>query len=131
MPEQTTPPATWVEHRRSGDRELLGWLRPEGDDVVAVDRLGRDASGPVGWVEAEEVLDEGGLLWLSGLWQLAREDGSVVRVRLMEVSPRHVVVKVDDHNAVGDGPPPTYELPFPAPAALAPFEGDPHVVLGL
>ncbi|ADG73734.1 conserved hypothetical protein [Cellulomonas flavigena DSM 20109] len=129
MPEHTAPHPSWVEHRRSGDRELLGWVRPEGDDFVAVDRLGRDVSGPVGWVEAEEVLDERGLLWLAGLWQLTRPGGSVVRVRLMEVSPRRVVVKVDDHNAVGGGPPPTYELPFPAPATLAPFEGDPHVVL--
>ena len=130
MPEQTAPDETWVEHRRSGDRELLGWVRPEGDDFVAVDRLGRDASGPLGWVEAEEVLDERGLLWLSGLWQLTGDEGVVGRGRLLVGGRRRGVVTVHDHNAGGDGPPRTYELPFPAPATLAPFEGDPHVVLG-
>lgn len=125
MPHETSPATAWVEHRRSGDRELLGWIRPAGDDVVAVDRLGRDVTGPVDWPAAEEALDERGLQWLADLWQLTRDDGTVVRVRLLEVSATRVVVKVDDLNAVGEGIVPTYELPFPAPATLAPFAGDP------
>lgn len=115
---------TWVEHRRSGDREVLGWVRPAGDGFVAVDRLGRDVTGETGWVEAEEALEERGLSWLADLWQLTRDDGLVVRVRLVEVSPRRVVVKPDDMNAVGENPAETYELPFPAPASLAPYAGD-------
>lgn len=119
---------TWVEHRRSGDRELLGWVRPSGDGFVAVDRLGRDVSGVVDWTDAEDALDERGLQWLADRWQLTREDGTVVRVLLLEVSPAGVVVKVDDMNAVGEGAIPTYALPFPAPATLAPFAGDPFVL---
>jgi len=119
---------TWVEHRRSGDRELLGWVRPSGDDFVAVDRLGRDVTDAVGWTDAEDALEERGLGWLADLWQLTLDDGRVERVRLVEVSPRRVVVKADDMNAVGDTPTVTYELPFPAPASLAPFAGDPYTV---
>ncbi|UZN04230.1 hypothetical protein [Cellulomonas sp. S1-8] len=122
------PDETWVEHRRSGDRERLGWVRPSGDGYVAVDRLGRDVTGVVGWTDAEAALDERGLHWLADLWQLTREDGTVVRVRLVEVSPARVVVKADDLDALGGEAGTglvTYRLPFPAPAALAPFTGDP------
>lgn len=119
---------TWVEHRRPGDREVLGWVRPEGADVVAVDRLGRDLTGPVGWTDAEEALEQHGLGWLSGLWQLTLPDGAVVRVRIVETGPRGVVVTEDRGGAVGGDAPVSWSLPFPAPAALAPFAGDPHVV---
>ena len=122
------PDENWVAHHRSGDRELLGWVRPAGDGYVAVDRLGRDVSGVVDWVEAEETLEERGLGWLADLWQLTLEDGTVRRVRLVEVGPARVVVKDDDMNAVGGTPAATYVLPFPAPATLAPFAGDPFAV---
>jgi len=122
------PDETWVEHRRSGDREVLGWVRPQGDGYVAVDRLGRDVTGPVDWLEAEAALEELGLHWLGDLWQLTREDGSVRRVRLVEVGPHGVVAKDDDMNAVGEGVVATYELPFPAPPSLAPFAGDRHTL---
>lgn len=119
---------TWMEHRRSGDREVLGWVRPEGDGFVAVDRLGRDLTDVVDWLEAEEALEARGLHWLGDVWQLSVDDRPPVRVRLVEVSPRRVLVKVDDMNAVGAGDIPTYELPFPAPLSLAPFAGDPRTL---
>lgn len=118
-------PSGWLEHRRPGDREVLGYLRPDGDGVVAVDRLGRDVTGVVDWVEAEAALDAHGLGWLADLWQLTEADGTRVRVRLVEVGPDRVVVVADDFGAV-DAQVRTFVLPFPAPAALQPFDGDPR-----
>ena len=113
----------WIEHRRPGDREPVGWIRPEGDGFVPVDALGRDLTGAVDWLEAEEALDERGLHWLADLWQLDRPDGTRERVRIVEVTPDRVVVKVDDFGDVG-AVTPSYVLPFPAPDTLRLFEGD-------
>lgn len=116
-------PTGWFEHRRPGDREVLGYLRPSGDGFVAVDRLGRDVTGVVDWVEAEEALEVHGLGWLADLWQLTQADGTRLRVRLVEVGPDRVVVAADDFGAV-DAQVQSFVLPFPAPAALQPFDGD-------
>ncbi|WP_182112728.1 MULTISPECIES: hypothetical protein [unclassified Actinotalea] len=113
----------WIEHRRAGDRELVGWLRPEGDGFVAVDRLGHDVTGVVDWQEGEEALEERGLHWLADLWQLTLGDGRTLRVAMVEVSPERVVVKLDDFGAVGVEMQ-TWTLPFPAPPTLRPFAGD-------
>jgi hypothetical protein len=123
------PREDWIEHRRAGDRERLGWIRPAGDGFVAVDVLGRDLTGVVDWLEAEEALDERGLHWLADLWQLDRPDGIRARVRIVEVTPERVVVKVDDFGAV-DVVTDTYVLPFPAPVSLRPFEGDAKTISG-
>ena len=113
----------WIEHRRAGDRERLGWIRPDGDGFVALDALGRGLTGAVDWLAAEEALEERGLHWLADLWQLDLPDGTCERVRLVEVTPDRVVVKVDDFGAV-DAATRSYVLPFPAPGTLRPFEGD-------
>jgi hypothetical protein len=113
----------WIEHRRPGDRELLGYVRPDGEGFVAIDRLGRELTDVVDWMTAEQALDERGLGWLSGLWQLIGPDGTVERVRLVEVGTARVLVKTDDLGAV-DAQVRTYELPFPAPPTLEPFRGD-------
>lgn len=115
-------PQDWIEHRRPDDRELLGWVRPDGDAFVAVDRLGRDVSGPVDWLEAEEALDARGIRWLADRWRLTLDDGTQRLVRLSEVTPERVVVVADDFgaaSAVGSRPE-TFTLPFPAPATLGP-----------
>ena len=117
------PPESWIEHRRPGDRELVGWIRADGDGYVALDALGREATGTVDWTSAEEALEERGLRWLADLWQLDLPDGARARVRIVEVTPERVVVKVDDFGAV-DAATPTFVLPFPAPDDLRPFEGD-------
>ena len=111
-------PADWTPHRRPEDREPIGWIRPEGDGWVAVDLLGREASGPVDWLEAEEALETVGIGWLADVWMLERPAAAPpLRVRLVEVTPDRVVVKTDDFGAI-DAPSTSYELPWPAPAAL-------------
>lgn len=122
-------PEDWIEHRRDGDRELLGWIRPLDGDWVPVDRLGRTLTTPVDWLDAEAALEARGLRWLSDLWQLTHDDGTVTRVRFAEVSSDRVVV-VEDHLGAAVPGARTWTLPFPAPNTLRPFVGDPHVIDG-
>jgi len=120
-------PPDWVAHRRPDDREPIGWIRPEGDDWVAVSLLGRELTGPVDWHAAEEALEEAGLSWMASVWTLERPDGAALRVRLVEVTPGRVVVQTDDFGAI-DAEVERFELPWPAPAALRPRRpGDPDV----
>ncbi|AEG43878.1 hypothetical protein [Isoptericola variabilis] len=115
----------WIEHRRPGDRERVGWLRPDGGGWVAVSLLGRELTGPVDWLEAEETLDAVGLSWLAEVWTLERDGAEPLRVRIVEVTPHRVVVQTDDLGAV-DAPVERFELPWPAPARLRPRRpGDP------
>lgn len=114
--------ADWTPHRRD-DRELLGWIRPEGEDWVAVDLLGREATGPVEWLDAEDALEAGGLAWLAEVWMLETDEGPI-RVRIAEVTPPaspgdrgRVVVHTDDFGSV-DVPYTRHELAWPAPAQL-------------
>jgi hypothetical protein len=107
----------WIEHRRAGDRERLGWIRTDGKEFVAVDALGRDITGPVDWLTAEEALEDHGLHWLTDPWQLRLPDGSSTRVRIVELTPDRIVVKTDDFGA-GDAALRSYVLPFPAPTSL-------------
>ena len=118
-------PADWTPHRRPDDRELVGWIRPEGEAWVAVDLLGHEASGPIEWLEAEAALEAVGLRWLADIWMLEREDAAPLRVRLVEVTPDRVVVKTDDFGAIA-APSPSFEGPGRAPAVLRPQRpGDP------
>ncbi|MBE1878216.1 hypothetical protein [Myceligenerans pegani] len=121
-------PQGWIPHRRE-DGELVGWIRPEGDDWVAVSLLGRDVSGAVGWVEAEEVLDELGLRWLAEIWTLERPGQDPLRVRIVDVRPGRVVVQTDDFGAV-DAVVERVELGWPAPAELRPRRPDDPVAFG-
>jgi len=123
------PHQDWIEHRRAGDRERLGWIRPDGESFVALDALGREVTGAVDWLAAEEALEERGLRWLAGLWQLDLADGTRERVRIVEVTPQRVVVKVDDFGAA-DAVTRSYVLAFPAPDTLRPFEGDASTLPG-
>lgn len=114
----------WTPHRRD-DRELLGWIRPEGDEWVAVDLLGREASGPGEWLDAEDALEATGLAWLAEVWMLDADDGAI-RVRIAEITPPlvpgekgSVMVHTDDYGAI-DVPFTRIELPWPAPPALRP-----------
>lgn len=111
--------ADWIEHRRSGDRELVGWIRPAGDAWVAVSLLGHDVSEPDDWLTAEAALDAVGLAWLADVWTLDTIDGPI-RVRIAHVAPGELVVHTDDFGAI-DVPVERIELPWPAPAALRPL----------
>lgn len=119
------PHTDWIEHRRASDRELLGWICPDGEHFVALDRLGRELTGPVDWLSAEEALDSHGLAWLADLWQYTPEGGARERVRIVEVAADRVVVRQDDFGAI-EVTPRTYTLAFPAPSELQPFQGDAH-----
>lgn len=88
--------ADWIEHRRSGDGELLGWMRPVGDGFVVIDLLGRVRTDPVDWLTAEETLDELGIGYLADPYELRLDDSSWLRVRIIEVSTQTIRVKKDD-----------------------------------
>ena len=117
-------PADWTPHRRD-DGELLGWIRSDGDDWVAVDLLGQAASPPVDWLEAERALETRGLSWLAEVWMLQRDAAEPVRVKFVEVTPARadaaglVVVQSDDFGAI-DVPVERFELPWPPPPSLRP-----------
>ena len=124
-------PDDWTPHRRD-DGELLGWIRPEGEDWVAIDVLGRTASAPVDWLDAEAALEQVGLAWLADIWMLEGEAPEPLRVRFVEVTPSEgsvtgrVVVKVDDFGDMQRPPAERFTLPWPAPARLRPARpGDP------
>jgi muramoyltetrapeptide carboxypeptidase LdcA involved in peptidoglycan recycling len=124
-------PPDWIEHRRPGDREPIGWIRPDGEQWVTVSLLGHDLTGPVEWTDGEEALDRTGLAWLSGTWVLDRPDAVAVPVRIVDVTPAGVVVQTDDLGAI-DAPVERWSLPWPAPAELRPRrDGDPHAIDGL
>lgn len=116
-------PTDWIEHRRPTDREMVGWIRPDGDDWVAVSLLGTELTGPVDWLTAEEALDEADLSWLGDVWMLEQAESSPLRVRLVEVTPDRVVVQTDDFGAI-DAPVERYVLPWPAPSRLRPRRSD-------
>jgi hypothetical protein len=111
-------------HRRD-DGELLGWILPAGELWTAVDLLGREVIAAVEWLDAEAALEERGLSYLAEPWMLEGEGPRPVRVRMVEVTPARIVVKLDDFGAV-DAPTRSWELPWPIPARLrAPRTDDP------
>ncbi|MHA7985910.1 hypothetical protein ACX9R5_08885 [Rathayibacter sp. CAU 1779] len=115
-------PADWIEHRR-GDRELLGWVRPEAEGFVVVDLLGRERTDAVDWLTAEETLDALGIGYLADPYELLLDDGRWLRVRITEVSTDVIRVKRDDWGAI-DIPLIEYTVPFPMPGTLRTV--DPH-----
>jgi GNAT superfamily N-acetyltransferase len=60
-------------------------------------RAGRVVAASVEWLDAEEALEQRGLAFLAEPWMLERGEGTPVRVRLVEVTPARIVVKVDDY----------------------------------
>ncbi|KAE8130160.1 MULTISPECIES: hypothetical protein [Bifidobacterium] len=107
----------WIEYRREGDHERLGWIVPEGDGFVAIDLLGERRTGPVDWMEAERCLDELGLSYLFEPYDMLTEAGEWVPVRIVNASPSSIEVKSEDYGAI-DAPSTAWTLPFPKPAVL-------------
>ncbi|HVX06587.1 hypothetical protein [Humibacter sp.] len=120
-------PTDWIEHRRH-DRELVGWIRPEGEAFVVVDLLGRERTDAVDWLTAEETLDELGIGYLADPYELLLPDGRRLRVRITEVSPEQIRVKRDDWGAI-DIPLLEYTLPFPMPPELRVLDPSAPIVL--
>lgn len=111
-------------HRRD-DGELVGWIRPAGDDWTAIDLLGRPVAEGVDWLDAEAALESHGIGYLADVWILEGEGPHPLRVRMVEVTPARIVVKVDDYGDVVRGMP-RFELPWPLPPRLRPPRpGDP------
>jgi hypothetical protein len=110
---------------------MLGWIRPEGDEWVAVDVLGRTVSDAVDWIVAEEALEAHGLAWLAEPWML-EDEGRPTRVRIVEVTPSRpdapgrIVVKVDDYGDMSRPASDPIVLSWPLPTRLRPPQpGDP------
>jgi len=125
------PHPDWTPHRRD-DGELLGWIHPEGDEWVAVDVLGRPASAPVEWLDAEAALEEHGIAWLAEPWMLEGEGDRPLRVRIVEVTPDEagapgrIVVKIDDFGDMTRPATAQLTLAWPIPDRLRPpRDGDP------
>jgi len=118
----------WIEHRRA-DGERVGWMRPEGDGFVPVDLLGRDRADVLDWLAAEELLDELGIGYLAEPYLLERADGSLLRVRIVEVSTDGIRVKLDDFGAI-DGPRVNFDLSWPMPPELRTFSPGADAVTG-
>lgn len=110
----------WIPHRREGDRELLGWMLPEGDGFVVIDLLGRRRTEAIDWLAAEEALEAIGIGYLADLYELRLDSGEWLRVRLAEVSPTRIVAKKDDFGDM-NADQVYYPLPFPMPENLRPL----------
>ncbi|MFC6356795.1 hypothetical protein [Luethyella okanaganae] len=110
-------PENWIEHRRGMGGERLGWMKPVGIGFVALDLLGRERTGVVDWLEAEETLENLGIGYLADPYELQLDSGDWLRVRLTETSAQEIRVKKDDWGAVG-APQLFYTLSFPAPDTL-------------
>ncbi|MDR1833253.1 MAG: hypothetical protein LBQ92_01170 [Propionibacteriaceae bacterium] len=110
--------ASWIEYRRGRDRELLGWIVPRSGRFAPVSLLGRELSGPVDWADAEQALEDVGLGYLSGVWLLDTDEGTI-RVRIAEVSGERIRVITDNFGAI-DVPFEEITLGFPAPDGLRP-----------
>lgn len=112
-------PEHWIEHRRN-DRELLGWVIPDGERFIAVDLLGRP-SEPQDWVDVEEHFEETGIGYLACpyLYRPGADVETDVRVRILEVSPDGITVKVDDYGDI-TATLTTYRLPWPVGDQLRP-----------
>jgi len=115
-----TVPADWIEHRR-GDREVLGWMRPEADGFVVIDLLGRELTDVVDWFAAEELLEATGIGYLADPFELLH-NGSWIRVRLTEVSTDGIRVKNEDWGDI-NADFIEHRVAFPMPAELRPLQG--------
>ncbi|CAL4861029.1 hypothetical protein [Microbacterium sp. MM2322] len=113
--------ADWIEHRRSDDGELLGWMKPVGEGFVVVDLLGRTRTDAVDWLTAEECLDALGLTYLADRYEFRLNDGSWLKVRIAEVSPTGIRLQKDDWGSVS-ATELYYSTPFPvSPDTLRPL----------
>ncbi len=97
-------PADWVAHRRSADREIVGYVAPAGELVIAMSLLGTPMGEAGDWHDAEQLLEQVGLSQLAEPWWLSHEDGSEQKVVVVEVDVERVVVANADFAHVVGAP---------------------------
>ena len=110
-------PAHWIDHRRTGDGERLGWIAERGDEFDAIDLLGRVIARRVDWVAAERALETAGIGYLAEPYELEVAPGEWLPVRLVEVSPDGIRLKGEDYGDM-TADVPSYEVEFPLPATV-------------
>lgn len=115
-------PDTWIEHRRE-DGERVGWIRIDDDACVPIDLLGRELAPAADWHDAEAALEARGIGFLADRYEWPGADGEPFAVRITQVDPERIVVKLDDFGAVG-APVHPFVVPFPAPEGLRPWPAD-------
>lgn len=112
----------WIAHRRS-DGELVGWIDMESvpGRLVVIDRLGRVVATVTEWDEAQDILDDLGLSFLTARFWWQSESGPL-RVRIVELDDTRVVVTTAVTDAIGESAP-TFEIPFPVPEDFIEVDG--------
>lgn len=110
-------PADWIEHRRPGDGERLGWITENDDGFDAIDLLGRVIATRVDWVAVERALEDAGIGYLAAPYELEAAPGEWVPVRLVEVSPDGIRLKGEDYGDM-TADVPSYAVGFPLPVTV-------------
>ena len=111
-----TVPEEWITHIGGANREPIGWIAPRDEGFVAIDLLGRERSETVGWLEAEEPLDDLGIRYLAAPYEFVTDSGTS-KVYIAEATPDFVRVKEDDFNDINSNQT-FHTLPFPVPEDL-------------
>ncbi|MGJ9412461.1 hypothetical protein ACHAAC_07095 [Aeromicrobium sp. CF4.19] len=97
-------PGHWEPYHRLEDMELVGYLVPDGEQVVPVTLVGTPLAEPSDRFAAEQELEAVGLSYLAEPWLLRHDDGSEQRVVVVEVDPERVVVANADFALVVGAP---------------------------
>lgn len=71
-------------------------MRPDGEGFTVIDLLGRELTGVLDWLTAEETLDATGIGYLADPFELRLADGHWLRVRLTEISVDSIRAKKED-----------------------------------
>lgn len=109
-------PESWIPHRRA-DGESIGWIdiTTAAPKVIPIDRLGREREPVDDWVDAEEVLEEIGLGFLTHSFFY-----SDMAVRIRHIDDQSVIVTTALTDAIGDYGE-EFRLDFPPGDALLDF----------
>ncbi|SDR95362.1 hypothetical protein [Agrococcus carbonis] len=110
-------PDDWMPHRRA-DGEVVGFVRQVGEAFQPMDLFGRPLGDPSDWLAVEEALDAHTIAWIDEPW-LLEVDGADVRVRVVEVTPARIRVKLDDFGDVTASAR-FWEVPLPERGCLRP-----------
>jgi hypothetical protein len=116
-------PSSWAPHRRADDGEVVGYLAPAEDVtdspglVVPMSLLGHPLGDAADEWEAADVLERAGLSMLADQWRYTAE-GAEIRVRIVSVTPSHVVLKHEDFGDMSHDYGRNFTLALPAGDAL-------------